>query len=98
MKTFINKTSKVVLTITLVAMVAFVLFGNVYLAVINYRLQEAKGLFEKLAVMNDIAIGQPESFALAVHIMTVSLVFSAVVWFIGMRLVFRKIKIPNFIN
>ena len=57
---------------TLIILLAlFTVAGNVFLAVVNYKLQEAEGLFGKLEVINDLPMENSESFALLIHILTV---------------------------
>ena len=84
------------MVITIAVLTIVVVAGNTYLAVINYRLQQTTGLFDKLKVMNDIPFDHPESLALAVHILTLVLLLCAVIWFLTIR--FTRVKTPNLFN
>ena len=94
MKTLLNRLTNIFLTITMTFLTLVVVAGNLYLAVINYRLQQTKGLFDKLRVMNDIPFDHPESLALTVHILTLILSLCAVIWFLSIR--FSKAKFNLF--
>jgi len=85
MNTLLNRITNAFLLITMTFLTLVVLAGNLYLAVINYRLQQTKGLFDKLRVMNDIPFDHPESLALTVHILTLILLLCGIVWFLCIR-------------
>jgi len=85
METLLNRITHIFLSVTTVLLTLVVLAGNLYLAVINYRLQQTKGLFDKLRVMNDIPFHHPESLALLVHVLTLILLSCAVIWFLTVR-------------
>ena len=85
MNALLNKLTNAFLSITMTFLTIVVLAGNVYLAVINYRLQQAKGLFDKLRVMNDIPFHHPENLALIVHLLTLILLLCGIMWFLTVR-------------
>ena len=95
METLLNRITNICLIITMTFLTLVVLAGNLYLAVINYRLQQTKGLFDKLRVMNDIPFDHPESLALTVHILTLILLLCGIVWFLCIRFSKNKFNLFN---
>ena len=80
-----------IMKVCLVCMALLVILGNAYLAVINYQLQDAN-LFEKFDIYANQPIQNPEGFALAIHIMTLTLGIAGLLFFLLYKR--RKTTIP----
>lgn len=98
MKTILDKLTRISLAVTVIVLVAFVFIGNIWLAVINYKIQQVDsstlgGQVEIYKILYNGKIEQPEGLALAIHIMTITLILCAVIWFLSVR--FATVKLPK---
>ena len=99
MDTLIHKIWRISFTATLVLLIAVVLAGNTYLAVIYNKLQQIDHTtFGGSMEIYNIVYGNencsnPEGFALAIHILTLTLLLCGIISFLSIR--FARVKIPN---